>query len=135
MYLLQFPILRRVQYKNVGGHFFGQEYVQSVSRLRFSPFTGRFFLRAHKSKGVNRRQKKKKGREKQKKEKKGKERKKRKKIKRRRKERQTGKTKKTEKRKEKRREKREERRKQMRTKTASEKGSFFCCFCFAPAYD
>ena len=70
MYLLQFPILRRVQYKNVGGHFFGQEYVQTVSRLRFSPFTGRFFLRAHKSKGVNRRQKKKKGREKQKKDKK-----------------------------------------------------------------
>jgi len=66
LYLLQFPILRRVQYKNVGGHFFGQEYVQTVSRLRFSPFTGRFFLRAHKSKGVNRRQKKKKGREKQK---------------------------------------------------------------------
>ena len=60
MYLLQFPILRRVQYKNVGGHFFGQEYVQTVSRLRFSPFTGRFFLRAHKSKGVNRRQKKRK---------------------------------------------------------------------------
>ena len=58
MYLLQFPILRRVQYKNVGGHFFGQEYVQTVSRLCFSPFTGRFFLRAHKSKGVNRRQKK-----------------------------------------------------------------------------
>ena len=81
MYLLQFPILRRVQYKNVGGHFFGQEYVQTVSRLRFSPFTGRFFLRAHKSKGVNRRQKKKKGREKQKKEKKGKERKKQKKDK------------------------------------------------------
>ena len=72
MYLLQFPILRRVQYKNVGGHFFGQEYVQTVSRLRFSPFTGRFFLRAHKSKGVNRRQKKKKGREKQKREKRGK---------------------------------------------------------------
>ena len=69
MYLLQFPILRRVQYKNVGGHFFGQECVQTVSRLRFSPFTGRFFLRAHKSKGVNRRQKKKKGREKQKREK------------------------------------------------------------------
>jgi len=72
LYLLQFPILRRVQYKNVGGHFFGQEYVQTVSRLRFSPFTGRFFLRAHKSKGVNRRQKKKKGREKQKREKRGK---------------------------------------------------------------
>ena len=72
MYLLQFPILRRVQYKNVGGHFFGQEYVQTVSRLCFSPFTGRFFLRAHKSKGVNRRQKKKKGREKQKRKKRGK---------------------------------------------------------------
>ena len=72
MYLLQFPILRRVQYKNVGVYFFGQKYVQTVSRLRFSPFTGRFFLRAHKSKGVNRRQKKKKGREKQKREKRGK---------------------------------------------------------------
>lgn len=115
MYLLQFPILRRVQYKNVGGHFFGQEYVQTVSRLRFSPFTGRFFLRAHKSKGVNRRQKKKKGREKQKREKRGK------------REEKARKDKKKEKGKEKRREKREERIKQMRTKTASKKGSFFCC--------
>jgi len=51
LYLLQFPILRRVQYKNVGGHFFGQEYVQTVSQLRFSPFTGRFFLRRSQVKG------------------------------------------------------------------------------------
>jgi len=40
LYLLQFPILHRVQYKNVGVYFFGQKYVQTVLRLRFSPFTG-----------------------------------------------------------------------------------------------
>ena len=51
MYLLQFPILRRVQYKNVGGHFFGQEYVQTVSRLLSPPFIGRFFLRRSQAKG------------------------------------------------------------------------------------
>ena len=51
MYLLQFPILRRVQYKNVGGHFFGQEYVQTVLRLLSSPFIGRFFPRRSQVKG------------------------------------------------------------------------------------